>query len=845
MKAAFRRTHKVLALGGLLLAGAVLTQGCLQREVKKQNPNTSNVFVEQIANTAINEIDLLFVIDNSVSMADKQEILKDAVPQMVERLVNPFCIDSASGQAVGNATNGTCPAGSAPEFNPVDDIHIGVITSSLGGHGASLCNRAEAGYNNDDQAHLIPSVRPGTTDPLSTGFLAWNGGDQAAVDALVANFSEHVAAAGEVGCGFEAPLEAWYRFLIDPQPPLEIVLDGNSRSTMATDGEGNPLVDGTVLAQREAFLRPEGLVAIVVLSDENDCSAMDGGNYYSNAEFGYLVAEAAFDMPVATAMCETNPNDPCCFSCLQEKNPPSGCAAEASICSMPDLSPEEDRANVRCFQNKRRFGVDLLYPTQRYVDALTKTQIIDARTGNTVDNPLLLGAGANAGTPRDPDLVFFAGIIGVPWQDVATDASLTDPNVMAYRTASELTVKDVDVGGGTLVNRWEVILGQPGIAASSKVCDDNVPGCGEKPVPPFDPFMVESIAARAAGQTNPISGDPIVDFTSNNPAANNINGHEANHQVADPKYADGGLANDDLQYACIFPLETPKEGCTSEQLNCDCGDEPLRNRPLCQAPGGGGASTTQYYGKAYPGTRILRVLRDFGANSIVGSICPKLATADSVGGDRSNPNYGYNPAVQAIVDRLAEKLAGKCLPRELTLDEEGNVPCEVVEVKLGENLNCDPTRGRNPVEDAIRESVLKQLESSGRCGGSSSNNCNDYSMCSINQVANTSDCFFNEGDPASFSEAGYCYIDPAKGPNSGGVVSGSCSQDNPDGWGSCQNPIVKNCPATERRLLRFVGQDTPVPDSITFVACTADAASSDAPIPAAPGAVVSMGGAGN
>src|SRR5690606_6708082 len=152
----------------------------------------------------INEIDLLFVIDNSVSMADKQEILRKAVPQMVGRLVNPFCIDSAGGQSPSNG--GVCPSGSAPEFSPVEDIHIGVITSSLGGHGASLCNRNEAGYNNDDQARLIPSVRSGIPDPSGMGFLAWNGGDTAAVNALVADFEAHVAGAGEVGCGFEAPL---------------------------------------------------------------------------------------------------------------------------------------------------------------------------------------------------------------------------------------------------------------------------------------------------------------------------------------------------------------------------------------------------------------------------------------------------------------------------------------------------------------------------------------------------------------------------------------------------------------------------------------------------------------
>src|SRR5690606_32795577 len=134
----------------------------------------------------------------------------------------------------GNTSDnpGTCPVGTAPEFRPVDDIHIGVITSSLGGHGLEgVCSRTEPEKNNDDRGRLLPSVRAGLADtsPSGTaGFLTWNGAqpgeDRAAlVDALVANFTDHVGAAGENGCGFEASLEAWYRFLVDPQPPERIV----------------------------------------------------------------------------------------------------------------------------------------------------------------------------------------------------------------------------------------------------------------------------------------------------------------------------------------------------------------------------------------------------------------------------------------------------------------------------------------------------------------------------------------------------------------------------------------------------------------------------------------------
>jgi hypothetical protein len=57
--------------------------------------------------------------------------------------------------------------------------------------------------------------------------------------------------------------------------------------------------------------------------------------------------------------------------------------------------------------------------------------------------------------------------------------------------------------------------------------------------------MIESIEERTPGLANPFSGDTIVASTSNDPTANNINGHETDNLVEDPdKYADGGPTRD-------------------------------------------------------------------------------------------------------------------------------------------------------------------------------------------------------------------------------------------------------------------------------------------------------------
>lgn len=801
-------------LSGSFLAGgvALAASGCLQRPVVEQEPVTSNVFVTQVPFSKIDAIDLLFVVDNSVSMADKQVLLVDAVPQMVERLVTPDCINADSGERQGSTRDGEgnlqCAGdGFALEFEPVNNINIGVISSSLGGFGADgVCVDAD----DADKSRLMPKVRADLPNPNGLGFLEWNGGSDTDVQTLSTDFAAHVAASGETGCGFEAPLEAWYRFLVDPSPPAGLMKVSNATTSTGPDA--------TILQQRAEFLRPTSLVAIVVLTDENDCSVMEGGPYYENAGYGWLVTDIQRPFASASAECATNPNSACCYSCLQD-TAPAGCTDTCTRDGSGNgvaLSAAEDRANSRCFQNKRRFGVDLLYPTSRYVDGLSKAQIVDSQTGQLAPNPLLLGAALNPEdrVTRMPNLVFFAGIIGVPWQDIATTGTLDNPDALEYMDARELGFED----------RWAVILGDPGLPANARECaGDNKPeACGRAPIPPSDPFMIESIQPRTGA--NPVTGENIIPIGGSGWSV--INGHEYDNAVDG---ADGNPSNDDLQYSCIFPLadSAVKMDCVATNAACDCGAEPTvpKGSPLCKPQGSNAttaATTTQYWGKAYPATRVLQVLRDFGENSIVGSICPKIM-------DNTNVTYfGYNPAVNAIVDRLAEKLTGTCLPRELSLEAEG-VPCAVVEAIQGE-LDCNRP-GREPVDPKVQPAVVSLLADTGYCSEDttqtgSSVPCSAWGMCTIIEAAPGTpaqqECFGSTA--AEQQDPGYCYIDPAKGPAAGGTGAG-CNADDPDSWGACTNENVDKCPATQRRILRFVGPETPINNSNLFVACVGEATS--------------------
>src|SRR5689334_6482919 len=48
----------------------------------------------------VTKLDLLFMIDDSASMADKQAVLRNTVPDLLNRFVNPVCVDS-SGNTTG------------------------------------------------------------------------------------------------------------------------------------------------------------------------------------------------------------------------------------------------------------------------------------------------------------------------------------------------------------------------------------------------------------------------------------------------------------------------------------------------------------------------------------------------------------------------------------------------------------------------------------------------------------------------------------------------------------------------------------------------------------------------
>jgi hypothetical protein len=813
---------KALVLGAFTLGAAAGSTACLDRPIGTEQPRTTNVIVDQLVQSAVDKIDLLFVIDNSISMADKQAILALALPDLVGRLVSPICVNADGDLVEAPETADTdCPRGSAREFNPIDDIHIAVITSSLGGYGAvadCVDSGAESAEQTVDLAHLLGSLpRGGAAAPSAagTGFLSWVEGSQRGP--FVTEFADLVRTSGEFGCGWEATLEAWYRFLVEPYPYTQVVRQpcnasdaNNLCAGPETDGVGNLLVDQTILNQRAAFLRPDSLLAIVMLSDENDCSFRASGQTWRlsqtvNADNMFNPAFKGTDACNDPAF---GPNDQCCHSCGQASAPPAGCptatnADGATVGVGCEVSRRygadglDDHPNLRCYEQKRRFGVDYLYPVERYTNALDLSRIcpfsetLDPEDAvacpgqvGVVPNPLFQDLGYN---PMDPDdvealprpknLVFLAGIVGVPWQDVAVSADADDE--LVYR------VNRGDAPPEELIN-WDWLIGE-------RFPVDGIPA-------PLDPLMVESVTPRSG--MNPATMEPVADPGSGF-LANSINGHEWN--IND---------NSDLQYACIFPLATDQVCITQEEFrnrrdlgeavpNCDCtdfGGEEFQN-PLCQTQNGQ-YGATQTYAKAYPSLRQLQVLHDYGTNSIVASICPKETS------DQGARDFGYRPAVGAIVDRLKEQLADKCLNRELSVrdatDANGmeykEAACIIVEAtpKAGEAHDCSD-QARGPVVQEVQAVVRQQLEDTFQCDSPAE--CATFQLCEITQLTRSVDEAGYESCLNSEISAGngWCYVDPAKGLGS--------------------QELVSKCPSTAQRKLRFIGAGTPEGGTVTFVAC--------------------------
>src|SRR5262249_25252670 len=148
------------------------------------------------------------------------------------------------------------------------------------------------------------------------GVLPYGGGD---VEAFVTAAQALVRGVGQTGCGFEAQLETTYHFLVQPDPWVEVKVDSQGLADLGTS------VDGALLAQRKAFLRPDSALVVLMLTDEDASSAdplSGGGQGYAYEEKNFPGSKVfrspsanGTTAPRGTVPCSASPGSPDCTSC--------------------------------------------------------------------------------------------------------------------------------------------------------------------------------------------------------------------------------------------------------------------------------------------------------------------------------------------------------------------------------------------------------------------------------------------------------------------------------------------------------------------------------------------------
>ena len=207
--------------------GAAALVACQARSVEAPRINPERVIHHDIPISQNRDIDLLFMVDKSPTMADEQASLAANFPRFINVLQN-------------------IPGG-------LPNVHIGVITQDIGAGGFSTGGTCTGA---GDAGRLQAAPRVAGCTPPSGAFISDVAGSegtrQTNYAGTLADTFACIAQVGPDGCGFEQHLES-----------LKRALDGS-------------------VPENAGFLRKDAYLGIIILSDEDDCSAFDGERVQSD-----------------------------------------------------------------------------------------------------------------------------------------------------------------------------------------------------------------------------------------------------------------------------------------------------------------------------------------------------------------------------------------------------------------------------------------------------------------------------------------------------------------------------------------------------------------------------------
>jgi len=124
--------------------------------------------------------------------------------------------------------------------------------------------------------------------------------------------------------------------------------------------------------------------------------------------------------------------------------------------------------------------------------------------------------------------------------------------------------------------------------------------------------------------------------------------------------------------------------------------------------------------------------------------------------------------------------------------------------------------------DPMRQAVLESMKNTKLCDNTASNPCSNMCLCKLDQegfdgnAAHLISCQNDDEGTVDLLPPGYCYVDPDL-LAADGVTH--LAGDNP--------ALVENCPQTQRRILRFAGNNpsgnpsiaVPLAGAMVYTAC--------------------------
>lgn len=198
------------------------------------------------------QVDVLIVVDTSNSMGEEQLAFSAQLPRLVRGLVTGDADDDGVAESV-----------------PFGSVQVGVVTVDMGTGGPPVptCTQPLRG---DDG--VLRTVGNQALSGCNANYPVYQPVNSASDLDAAAEQVRCVFEAGVTGCGIEQQLEA----------PLKALTPASSSITFGSGDTGH----GT--GANAGFLRPDSLLIVLTLSDENDCSISDPQLFDSSVYSGDL-----------------------------------------------------------------------------------------------------------------------------------------------------------------------------------------------------------------------------------------------------------------------------------------------------------------------------------------------------------------------------------------------------------------------------------------------------------------------------------------------------------------------------------------------------------------------------